>query len=423
MSIPTGAVHTNRNSIHITSSEPVSEGRSVDVRKIPALELESLSSSSEGRQIKKDWEAHRATLFLADLDEAGSGELSEHLADRIQTPNLPSPDSRPAETSEKKIGLSTTLGISPSVTTTSATTPTTTTATTTTATTTSTSPTVAAIHSPVHGGSISLAARTVSPSPRAAHSPKYLGTHFEAEFQRFSPSEDRKDSQPTSPSRVTKRPRLAIKLSAAEPAESVHSLKNFLADTKTQKLVVQLNENDDLPKLGKFLREVQRQQITPASEKELVLRIEQPVTDPKQFASTIQEINETKLFSGVDLVGDAVVNTWANLKRVFQNNSQIANLRISGASSDAVCGCFKNWLSYFYTSAGNTNPGLKLTTLSFVDLEISDAAVFGAMLREMLAKMPNIATLDFSNTLLSPKQQDEIRFQLAAAGHDGLLKF
>lgn len=421
MSIPASAVHTKRNSINITSSEPASEGGSVDVRKTPALELKSLSGSSEGRKIKEDWEAHRAALFLADSDEAGSGELSEHLADRIQTPHLSSSDSRPAVPTEKKNSLSTTLGTPPSFTSISS--AATTTTTTTTATTTSTSTTVAANNALVHNGPISLAARTMSPLPRAAHSTKHLDTLFQTEYQRFSPSEDRKDFQSNSPARVTKRPRLAIKLSTAGLAESIHFLKNFLADTKTQKLIVQLNENDGISKLEKLLREVQLQQITLAPGKELVLRIEQPVTDPKQFASTIQEINKTKLFTGVDLVGDAVVNTWTNLKRVFQGNSQITNLRISGASSDGVCGCFKNWLSYFYTSAGNTNPGLKLTALSFVDLEISDAAVFGAILREMLVKMPNIDTLDFSTTLLSPKQQDEIRFQLAAAGRDGLLKF
>jgi hypothetical protein len=56
-------------------------------------------------------------------------------------------------------------------------------------------------------------------------------------------------------------------------------------------------------------------------------------------------------------------------------------------------------------------------------LKISDAAVFGSALRDLIAKTPNIETVDFSQTSLSAEQKETLRFQLEPLGRPDLLVF
>ena len=74
-------------------------------------------------------------------------------------------------------------------------------------------------------------------------------------------------------------------------------------------------------------------------------------------------------------------------------------------------------------SSANANPGLKITTLSFANLKIADAAVFGSVLRNMVDKMPNLSAVDFSQTPVSAEQKEVLSFQLEPLGRKDLLQF
>lgn len=121
--------------------------------------------------------------------------------------------------------------------------------------------------------------------------------------------------------------------------------------------------------------------------------------------------------------GDAVLKTWVTLKRQLERNPEIENLQIAEVNSDTVCGVFKLWMEHQYVPSATVAAGPKIKTLSFVDLTISDVAVFGSMLRAMVSKMPNLLNVDFSQTSLSAEQRELLRFQLEPLGRTDLLKF
>jgi hypothetical protein len=70
-------------------------------------------------------------------------------------------------------------------------------------------------------------------------------------------------------------------------------------------------------------------------------------------------------------------------------------------------------------------PMLRAKTLCFIDLKISDPAVFGSLLGALILKMPKLSLIDFSGANLSDEQKNVIRFQLGAIAVDRehLLKF
>ncbi len=136
-------------------------------------------------------------------------------------------------------------------------------------------------------------------------------------------------------------------------------------------------------------------------------------------------VEKAMLFTEVNLVGDAGIASWAPLMHLLQTHPVLHTLQLSGATSDAVCGCFKVVLKNQQTSTATSTamPGPPLKAICFADLIISDAAVFGAMLRELVPRMSSVGVLDFAKTRLSVQQINQLCFQLAAAGHADMLKF
>jgi hypothetical protein len=103
----------------------------------------------------------------------------------------------------------------------------------------------------------------------------------------------------------------------------------------------------------------------------------------------------------------------------------VDTFQFSGITSDAFCECFKNWLPHKNLRSIDKPPMLRAKTLCFIDLKISDPAVFGSLLGTLILKMPKLSLIDFSGANLSDEQKNVIRFQLCAIAVDRehLLKF
>lgn len=180
-----------------------------------------------------------------------------------------------------------------------------------------------------------------------------------------------------------------------------------------------------IKKLNEFLYNLKKQSICLPPGKEVILCIDQALNYDSfnQFGDLMNVMDTLRFFKGVHMRGDAVLKTWVTLKRQLERNPEIENLQIAEVNSDTVCGVFKLWMEHQYVPSATVAAGPKIKTLSFVDLTISDVAVFGSMLRAMVSKMPNLLNVDFSQTSLSAEQRELLRFQLEPLGRTDLLKF
>ena len=137
----------------------------------------------------------------------------------------------------------------------------------------------------------------------------------------------------------------------------------------------------------------------------------------------IGAMDKSGLVNQISLKGDDVLRTHPLIKYLLEKNPNIPTLQISGVKSDTVCQTFKIWTEYEHVPSIKMTSGLKIRRLCFADLKISDAAVFGSALRDLIAKTPNIRAVDFSQTPLSAEQKETLRFQLEPLGRPDLLVF
>ena len=207
--------------------------------------------------------------------------------------------------------------------------------------------------------------------------------------------------------------------------EAVVLIKNFINDAERKKLIINFQGEEGWRELRDFLSADDAKNIDEFSGKKIILELDcVPYFDHMSlYLDVLRDISESNLLTGIDLKGDPVVKTWPMLKTPLGKNPNIKKLQISDATSDAVCGLFKIWMEYRPMSSANANPGLKITTLSFANLKIADAAVFGSVLRNMVDKMPNLSAVDFSQTPVSAEQKEVLSFQLEPLGRKDLLQF
>jgi len=207
--------------------------------------------------------------------------------------------------------------------------------------------------------------------------------------------------------------------------EAVVLMKNFINDAERKKLIINFQGEEGWRELRNFLSADDAKNIGEFSGKKIILELDcVPYFDHMSlYLDVLRDISESNFLTGIDLKGDPVVKTWPMLKTPLGKNPNIKKLQISDATSDAVCGLFKIWMEYRPMSSANANPGLKITTLSFANLKIADASVFGSVLRNMVDKMPNLSAVDFSQTPLSAEQKEVLSFQLEPLGRKDLLQF
>ena len=216
-----------------------------------------------------------------------------------------------------------------------------------------------------------------------------------------------------------------IKFPKINSKEAVVLMKNFINDAERKKLIINFQGEEGWRELRDFLSADDAKNIGEFSGKKIILELDcVPYFDHMSlYLDVLRDISESNLLTGIDLKGDPVVKTWPMLKTPLGKNPNIKKLQISDATSDAVYGLFKIWMEYRPMSSANANPGLKITTLSFANLKIADAAVFGSVLRDMVDKIPNLSAVDFSQTPLSAEQKEVLSFQLEPLGRKDLLQF
>ena len=223
---------------------------------------------------------------------------------------------------------------------------------------------------------------------------------------------------------VSEQSTMRLDLSVTDPVRAERKIFNFLAHPSAQTLAIPLQTPDALRKLEHFLYSFrQSYALTMPPEKKIIIDVQQPNTDPTAFNQALNEIGRSRIIGGINLTGDEVLKTWVGLKALLGKNTAIDTLQISGATSDAICQCFKNWTEFHYTPSANAAPGLMVKTLAFSDVRISDAAVFGAMLRTIGGSMRYLQAVDFSATPLSAQQKNELLAQLEPVGMDTMLQF
>ncbi len=395
MSISNSAVRKSEGSHQIVPSDSSSEGTCNQRNQAQRPVVDYAHDTSQHQKIKNEWENYRTHRIYSEPDEASSGELSEELAD--MAPLLPQ--------AMQHSSTATVATLTGSVLTTLAT------------------PAL----SMTTADADQLEAPGENVAVTAQHSLAESATSEPTLMRRPAPSSvisNNAASTVSTPSpKVLIRPRSVIRLATSTLSECITLLKAHLSNAAAKKLVVQFSDAGDFYSLERLCWRVQQELILPVPGKEIVLQVDQPVRDMRHFSKVLLHVEKAMLFTEVNLVGDAVIATWAPLMSALETQPVLHTLQLSGATSDAVCGCFKVWLKYQQTSTATARSGLPLKAICFADLTISDAAVFGAMLRELVARISNVGVLDFSKTRLSAQQINQLCFQLAAAGRADSLKF
>jgi len=224
---------------------------------------------------------------------------------------------------------------------------------------------------------------------------------------------------------ITKNPYPAISLSPDDLDAKLDLINFFLARPEAKKLVMSLPDDGDLNKAISAVTAISRNKFSSVVNKEVFISLDHRVTDPSAFHALLNTIYKSSLVTGLDFVGDGMLKKWSDFKRVLGTTSKVATFQFSSVTSDAFCECFKSWLPHKNVIAIDKPPMLRAKTLCFVDLKISDAAVFGSVLGALILKMPKLSLIDCSGANLSDEQKDVLRFQLGAIAVDRehLLKF
>lgn len=368
MSIPTSGV---RSGVPVS---PASPGQQVSRETDTALSdatlpvVKNSADSEASSQIKKEWAQRSSPLADNDWDDAGSGELSEELFAESES-------SPAAQRNARAIPTSSTL--------------------------TTTSPTFTTI----------TTTTTTAGAGNQAIQPSVAMTAGVPLRQQDAES-------------VSEQPTTLLDLSTTNHPRAAWEIFNFLANPNAQTLRIPLKTPDAFGNVEKFLHFFrQAYALTMPPAKKVIIDACQVNTDPRIFAQMLNEIGRSTLIGGINLEGDAVLKSWVGLKPLLGKNTAIDTLQISGASSDAICDCFKTWSGFQYVPSANAEPGLMIQTLVFSGIQVSDAAVLGAALRTIGKYMRDLQTVDFSGTQLSAQQKNELRAQLEVVGMDILLKF
>jgi hypothetical protein len=224
---------------------------------------------------------------------------------------------------------------------------------------------------------------------------------------------------------ITKNPYPTISLSPDDLDAKLDLINFFLERPEAKKLVMSLPDDGDLNKAISAFTAISRNKFSSVVNKEVFISLDHRVTDPSAFHALLNTIYKSSLVTGLDFVGDGMLKKWSDFKRVLGTTSKVDTFQFSGVTSDAFCECFKSWLPHKNVIAIDKPPMLRAKTLCFVDLKISDAAVFGSVLGALILKMPKLSLIDFSGANLSDEQKDVLRFQLGAIAVDRehLLKF
>ena len=224
---------------------------------------------------------------------------------------------------------------------------------------------------------------------------------------------------------ITKSPYPTICLSPDDLDAKLDLINFFLARPEAKKLVMSLPDDGDLNKAISAFTAISRNKFSSVVNKEVFISLDHRVTDPSAFHALLNTIYKSSLVTGLDFVGDGMLKKWSDFKRVLGTTSKVATFQFSRVTSDAFCDCFKSWLPHKNVIAIDKPPMLRAKTLCFVDLKISDPAVFGSVLGALILKMPKLSLIDFSGASLSDEQKNVIRFQLGAIAVDRehLLKF
>ena len=224
---------------------------------------------------------------------------------------------------------------------------------------------------------------------------------------------------------ITKSPYLTICLSPDDLDAKLDLINFFLARPEAKQLVMSLPDDGDLNKAISAFTAISRNKFSSVVNKEVFISLDHRVTDPSAFHALLNTIYKSSLVTGLDFVGDGMLKKWSDFKRVLGTTSKVATFQFSGVTSDAFCECFKSWLPHKNVIAIDNAPMLRAKTLCFVDLKISDPAVFGSVLGALILKMPKLSLIDFSGANLSDEQKNVLRFQLGAIAIDRehLLKF
>lgn len=384
--------------------------------------LKQRSDSSVRQQIKQEWEDCQKTTARADSEndpnQADSGEFSEDMQSAVFGHAEPYDRFFAASSIETKT--------SPRVLTTTTTTTTTTTATTATTATTNASTATTAHRAPTTTAVLS-SSQIRYPSVFSARDDDSM-----SEKEKFSPEPGREllsssaeandHSSENFPGVVVQPSHSTAQLTSAVD-EMLSRVKDFLFISEATELTIPLDDPSDYRIVKNFLFEAQKEKIVAMPGKEVFLQVNQATTDVKSLFTLFQELSDSELIGGLELIGDPVINTWKNLKSSLHANTNITKLQFSKSGSDAVCGWFKTWLSYQAVSAAPANSTPSIQSLSFAALQISDMAVFAAVLREMITKMPNLIEVDFSKTQLSDEQRQLLHRLFQSIGRGGLLKF
>ena len=224
---------------------------------------------------------------------------------------------------------------------------------------------------------------------------------------------------------ITKSPHPTISLSPDGLDAKLDLINFFLVRPEVKKLVMSLPDDGDLNKAMSAFTEIGRHKFPSVANKEVFISLDHRVTDPSAFHALLNTIYKSSLVTGLEFVGDGMLKKWSDFKRVLGATSRVDTFQFSGITSDAFCECFKNWLPHKNLMSIDKPPMLRAKTLCFIDLKISDPAVFGSLLGALILKMPKLSLIDFSGANLSDEQKNVIRFQLGAIAVDRehLLKF
>ena len=216
-----------------------------------------------------------------------------------------------------------------------------------------------------------------------------------------------------------------VDFSSLDSEESFAVFKNFLADTERNKLTISYQTKEGMRNLQNCLFACATGNVTAVPNKEI--HVEMGVRLDYDTINLLSELvfsmGQSGLVNQISLKGDDVLRTHPRMKYLLEKNPNIQTLQISGVKSDTVCQTFKIWTEYEHVPSIKMTSGLKIRRLCFAALKISDAAVFGSALRDLIAKTPNIKTVDFSQTPLSAEQKETLRFQLEPLGRPDLLEF
>ena len=216
-----------------------------------------------------------------------------------------------------------------------------------------------------------------------------------------------------------------VDFSSLDSTESFALFKNFLTDTERNKLTISYQTKEGMRSLQNCLSACATGNNTAVPNKEIHvemgLSLDYDTID--LLSDLVFSMGQSGMVNQISLKGDDVLRTHPRIKYLLEKNPNIPTLQISGVKSDTVCQTFKIWTEYEHVPSIKMTSGMKIRRLCFAGLKISDAAVFGSALRDLIAKTPNIKTVDFSQTPLSAEQKETLRFQLERLGRPDLLVF